>query len=262
MRSLVQNSKIFKCFWVLLVGFLFSGLSYADFKAPAYQGYVTDYAQLLTQEQRHYLTAVSTDLARQTTIQVATLVVPEMGADFTIESYANQVFEAWGIGQKGKDNGVLFILALQERKLRIEVGYGLEGVLTDGQSGALLDALVLPVLKRGDLGQGVVVGHVGICEFLADAYGVTLSQVRSTATRPVSHGAKEQELTPVQQAILLAGLILFIFAMIKSPGLRSFVFGMLLGSLLRGGGRSRSGGSGFGGFGGGSSGGGGSSRGF
>ena len=128
---------------------------------PSPQGYVSDFAGLLPTSSRATLEADLAQLEKDTSAQVAVVTITSLEGD-TIEDYAVNLFEAWGIGQKSQDNGVLFIIAPAEHKVRIEVGYGLESIITDGRSGRILDTEVLPSFKAGDYETGILNGTAAI----------------------------------------------------------------------------------------------------
>lgn len=116
---------------------------------PAFTGLVVDAAKVLTPGDKAELTRKLEDLQKKTGVQFAVATVPALGGD-EIEPYANALFRKWGVGQKGPNNGLLLILAPNERKLRFEVGYGLEGTMTDAQSKLILRNDMVPKLKAGD----------------------------------------------------------------------------------------------------------------
>ncbi|MBE3575594.1 MAG: TPM domain-containing protein [Firmicutes bacterium] len=132
---------------------------------PQPVGYVTDQAGVLSPAAR---ASLEEDLARfekSSGIQLAVVTVKSV-APLDSKMYAVQLFSAWGIGKKGKDNGVLLLLAQQERRVEIEVGYGLEPVLTDGRAGEILDRYVVPALRRGDYDAGLAEGARAIMRVL------------------------------------------------------------------------------------------------
>ncbi len=217
------------------------------FSPPNHTGYITDQANILSADQKNQLASMSKKLEAVSGAQVATLIVPSLKGD-TIENAAEKTFKSWGIGQKEKDNGVLFIIAINDKKMRIEVGYGLEGDLPDGKVGAILDQYVLPYFKAGNLSQGIISGHLAII-------GTLNPKVLDQAPDAMPQNQQVKQMSPGEVLILLILLILIIIGMIISPTFRTFVLLMLLSG--RGGSR---GNDGFGGFGGGGSGGGGSSR--
>lgn len=128
-------------------------LSTIAFAYPRPQGYVTDEANVLTAEQKNRIEHRISEYHKQTGIEIAVVTVNNMGGE-RVEEYANHLFRQWGIGQKGKDNGLLLLLAMQERKIRIEVGYGLEGQLNDAFCGTVIREQMGPQFKQQRYGQG------------------------------------------------------------------------------------------------------------
>ncbi len=113
---------------------------------PEYQGFVNDYAGLLSPAVKTQLDAKLSQLEKDTTAEVAVVTVKSLEGD-SVDDYAVRLFEKWKIGKKDKDNGVLFLVALDDRKMRIEVGYGLEPLITDGRAGRIRDNDVIPRFK-------------------------------------------------------------------------------------------------------------------
>ena len=132
---------------------------------PVPQGYVNDFANILSPSVEARLENQFTRLEQETGAEVAVVTVANMGGTY-IEDYAVRLFEAWGIGKKTQDNGVLFVTALTERKVRIEVGYGLEPIITDGRAGRILDESVLPEFREGDYETGILYGAAAIEEYI------------------------------------------------------------------------------------------------
>ena len=131
---------------------IFQQLPGAAFPRPS--GHVNDFAQVLTDDDRAYLENFLRTLERDTTAEVVVVTVTSLDG-MTIEEYANRLFADWGIGTKTKDNGVLLLVAPAERKVRIEVGYGLEGSLPDGLAGEIIRTAILPEFKQGNLRRGI-----------------------------------------------------------------------------------------------------------
>jgi len=121
---------------------------------PALTGRVVDNAQMLDPATRQQLTEQLQALEQTTGDQIVVVTVPDLQG-VPIEDYGYQLGRQWGIGQKGKDNGALLIVARDERKLRIEVGYGLEGTLTDAQSWVIINQVITPKFKAGNFSQGI-----------------------------------------------------------------------------------------------------------
>ena len=128
-----------------------------DLKFPALSGRVVDDAHVLSAVQKAELTDKLKALEDKTTRQLVVVTVPSLQGD-EIEDYGYRLGRAWGIGQKGENNGTLFIIAPSEHKVRIEVGYGLEGILTDALTSVILQTQVLPKFKTGDMAGGVEAG--------------------------------------------------------------------------------------------------------
>lgn len=124
-------------------------------EVPRLQGPVTDLAGLLTAAQEADLTARLAGLEQDTGAQVAVLTVPRLDGE-PIESFAIEVARAWALGQEGRDNGLLILVAVEERELRIEVGEGLEGAVTDLASKRVIDERMVPRFREGDFGAGIV----------------------------------------------------------------------------------------------------------
>lgn len=228
---------------ILLCAFLTR--SVADPTFPPLTGRVVDDAGILSPATRDRLTAMLAKEEQKTGDQVVVVILKSLQGS-TIEDYGYQLGRHWGIGQKGKDNGALLLIAPHERRVRIEVGYGLEGQLTDAQSRVIIERAILPAFRRGDYDAGVLAGTAAILDVLG---GVDVTQAVPPAQR--SGGAP-----PLGFLIYLAFFVIFIL-------FRGFfwpLFFMPMGLLGGRGGLYSSGGSGFGGgfSGGGFSGGGGS----
>lgn len=118
-------------------------------------GFVNDFAHVLSASDRDALEQQLASIEQQTGAQVAIAIVPTIGTDETIEEYAVDLFAEWGIGEKGKDNGLLIVVATEDRQMRIEVGYGLEGVITDLQAAAVVDEMLAPAFRQGDFAGGL-----------------------------------------------------------------------------------------------------------
>ncbi|HEX4963533.1 MAG TPA: YgcG family protein [Thermoanaerobaculia bacterium] len=143
---------------------------------------VVDQANLLSADARQRLETKLAQFEQQTGDQVAVLTVDSL-EDEAIEDYANKVARAWALGQKGKDNGVLLLVAKQDRKMRIEVGYGLEPVLTDLQTNLIQTQVIIPFFKKGDFGGGI---EAGVDAILTTLQGKPFQP--APAAQPVERG--------------------------------------------------------------------------
>ena len=182
--------------FTLLIGLLACCSIIAAPSFPSLSGRVVDKANLLgsTTEQR-----ISQQLeAHQnaTGNQVVVVTVPSLQG-YDIETYGYQLGRHWGIGQKGKNNGVLLIVAKQERRMRIEVGYGLEGTLTDAISSNIISAIMRPAFKRGQFEQGIEAGTTAIIEALGGQY-----QMRKTKS---SKGYSNWVIIPILLFLIFRG---------------------------------------------------------
>jgi uncharacterized protein len=238
-------------FFLLLSAVTFS---FADNQWPSPQGYVNDLAQVIPADQKQTLENFLGQVEQQTGSQIAVVTIPSVdGGD--IDGAAVDLFKKWGIGQKGKDNGVLILAAIQDRKMRIEVGYGLESVITDGTAGDIIRENIRPQFRQGDYGGGLTSGAAEVAQLIAQSEGVTLNG-QIPVDPDQGRGAHL-----IGELIVLGVFLLFI---IITRG-----WGLFFGGGFYGGGRwggggfgGSSGGGGFGGFGGGGSGGGGASGGW
>ena len=234
---------------------------------PPLSGRVVDSANVLPPETQAALTAKLEALETSTGTQLVVATIPKLG-DVPIEDYGYQLGRAWGIGQKGKNSGAILLVAPNDRKVRIEVGYGLEPVLTDAITSVIIQNQILPAFKSGDIPGGVVAGTDALVQQLqlqpdeAAAAAARAAQVHSQQAHHASagHGSGFT-------VLLIILFILFSLFRRRSGyggggGLGTgLILGSMLGGLGRGGGGGDWGGGGGGGFsgGGGSFGGGGSS---
>jgi uncharacterized protein len=134
---------------------------------PPLIGYVNDSAGLLSIQGKAELESKLAQLEKDTTAQVFVATVKSLEGD-SIEDYANSLFEKWKIGQKDKNNGVLFLIALDDRKMWIEVGYGLEPLITDGRAGRICDNDITPKFKLNDYEGGITAGVASIEKYIRD----------------------------------------------------------------------------------------------
>ena len=224
---------------------------------PRPYGAVNDFASVISETEKQVMESLCREVLQKTGTAIVIATVETIG-DSDYETYANELYADWGIGKKGEDKGVLIFLTKQERKIRIETGYGVEGILPDGLVGQILDDQVVPFLKREEYGKGILNGTFAIAHIIAQDAGVKLTgETSSYVPRPVT-----RKVGVGSQIFSLLFFIILFLILIRNPLLLPF---LLLGSGARGVfGRGSFGGfgGGFGGFGGGLSGGGGAGRGF
>jgi uncharacterized protein len=230
-------------------------------KLPQPTTHVADYANVIDAASERQIDGWLTELEQKTGAQVVVLTVDTThGQD--IESFTLEVGEQWKLGRRGVDNGVLVCMALKERRARVEVGYGLEGVLPDVWCHRMEQQFFVPNFKRGDYARGLLDGAVAIANQIADSQSVQLSGVPATRVR--ARGPGHGGIGGTCSSLFF---ILIIIALLSGWSRRrgryyrtwgggGLFYGMLLGSMLGGMGRRSSWGGGFGGFGGGGFGGG------
>lgn len=162
----------------LTLGLLAAGALAAD--VPYLSGRVTDGAELFDAQTRQQITAMLKEHESRTTNQVAVLTVTDLQGE-SVEEFAATVFNTWKLGQKGKDNGVLLLVAPRQRRMRIEVGYGLEGTLTDVAAGRIIRNVLTPRFKENDYDRGVLEGVRAILTVL-EGRDIGPEAVEPTAT--------------------------------------------------------------------------------
>lgn len=218
---------------------------------PKPVGYVNDFAKILDNTSIAKLTQLTAQLESASGIEMVYVIMPDI-EPYDDMTYGMAIFDQWKIGKKGKDNGLLILLAIKERRIRILTGYGLEHILPDGKLGRYRDQYLVPFLKQGKTGEGLYNIGLAITQEISRKTGVQLTG--AAAKRPYSR-RKE---SPLAWLIILFVTIIVGFLSSRSSrrrGIRSTT-GMYYGggTYYRGGGGF---GGGFGGFGGGFSGGGG-----
>ena len=208
----------------------------ASVDVPYLSGRVVDDAEILKSATRAAIADKLKAHEQKTTDQIVVLTVPTTGDD-SIEQYATRVFDSWKLGQKGKDNGVLLVVAPKDRKLRIEVGYGLEGTLTDVLASRIIRNVITPAFKSGDFDKGVsdgvdaIIGTLeggGDVAKLADASSASQS---STSGFPMSIDDPSLPAWPIRILLgcFIFGIIgLFTFMGIVTPGMGWFLYFFLI----------------------------------
>ncbi len=147
----------------ILLSFYSTSLLYALKVPPRPDGYVTDKAGVLSVQAREKLEAFLHDFENKTSNQVIVVTFPSLEGE-SLEDFSMRLGEIWKVGQKGRDNGVMLLVFKNDRKMRIEVGYGLEGVLPDALAGRILNEVAVPYFKKGDYENGILEGVTAICQ--------------------------------------------------------------------------------------------------
>lgn len=249
---------------LLLAG---SGISPAERvqDLPAPTNYVNDFAGVLSPQTLASLNALCAQVDRQAHAQIAVVTVKSLDGE-PIENFATALEDKWKVGKKGTDRGLLLILATTDRRYRVEVGYGLEGILPDGKVGNI-GRQIVPYLQQNNYDGAVTLAVQQIAGVIAADAGVTLTAQPRRGPPPVPQ-AKPLTLGQLVVLGLVLLAVIFFLARFGGSGLLGFLIGMFMGGGGGGGWGGRGGGDGwggggdgggFGGFGGGSSGGGGAS---
>ena len=239
----------------------------ADLDFPKPVGFVNDFAGVIEPAYAQKIEALCLEVKQKTGAEIAVVTVKTVGPDYTPQQYANLLFEKWGIGQKGKDNGVLLLDAIEERYVWIEVGYGLEGILPDGLVGEIRDRYIIPYLKKGRRGEAYLNGVRAIAGVIAKNAGVSITGSVQVAYNPRAR-QKALKAQKIQKAIYWTLILLFFFVIPffgrknKKRKNTGFWGPWYWGGGGFGGGEGGGFGGGFGGFGGGASGGGGAGGGY
>ena len=229
------NTRILSLLLIALV-LMFAGTSFAERPFPKTRGLVNDFANVIPQPYKQKISEIVYELLQKTEIPVVVVTMPDIGgAEYT--DYANRLYSTWGIGKKGEDKGVLIFITIKERKLRIEIGYGLEGILPDGLVGEIRDRYMTPYLKKDQFGEGLLNGTMAISQIIAKDAGVTL-----TGQVPVKAPKKRRS------GLSILPLILFFLIFMGIARRRGGSWWFFLPLLLGGGRGYGSGGGGFGGF--------------
>jgi len=265
-RALILTRRSQAVLCAMLVAFAaMAAVAFAQ-ELPALTAPVNDVAHVIDGESARLLDQRIRALQSASGDVVVVATVPTFAPYGSIEEYAVKLFERAGIGQKNKDNGLLIVLALQERRVKIEVGYGLEDIVTDGYAGDVIRQSMLPGFRAGQYGAGLLAGTTRIVQHIAERRGVTLQNVPQANTGDERSG---RGIPP----FLIFVIILIVISVIRRAigGPRNFRRGPpFMGPTWSGwsggsggfGGGFGGGGGGFGGFGGGRSGGGGASGGW
>jgi uncharacterized protein len=220
---------------VVLLTVFAAGATAQEADIPYLTGRVTDNAQILSEETRKSLSESLKAHEEHSTNQIAILTIPTLAGE-SIEDYAGRVFKEWRLGQKGKDNGILLIVVPNDRRMRIEVGYGLEGTMTDAMAGRIIRNVMTPKFRKGDYGGGISDGAQAIIEVLE---GGSIQETAGTAERSETSNSSgfldgmERPDMPVTQRILLGAFIfgiigIFTVVGIMTPGMGWFLYVFLI----------------------------------
>jgi uncharacterized protein len=200
--NLKEKFKLTAAFIVLFLFFSFlacfpfmPGLIHAisaEVNYPNYSAYVNDYAGVLQSDSKTQTEDLIAKVEKETSSEIAVAIVNSLEG-ISVEEYAVTLFEKWGVGKKKEDNGVLLLIAIEDRKLRIEVGYGLEGTITDLEAGNIINNVITPKFKQNDYGTGVYDGVVAIANQIYAEKGMPLVPYADGSTPDANAASSESD---------------------------------------------------------------------
>ncbi|MCI8345300.1 MAG: TPM domain-containing protein [Clostridia bacterium] len=179
---LISNNK--SCIKILIILLILVNVLTIEALAivkPTNDFYVNDYAKLLDTETKQYIISTNKNLYKKTGSQIVVVTIESLEGN-SLEDYATKLFRNFGIGDKNKNNGILLLLSLKERKFRIEVGYGLEGILPDAKTGRIQDEYIIPYLKNNKWNEGIRNGFNAILNVIANEYNVEVGGEKAVKT--------------------------------------------------------------------------------
>jgi len=185
-----MKSRIAGLLYLAFCGIFFIAEALA-LDVPKLTGYINDNAGMISPQAKAALEQELRAFEQSDSTQIVIVTIPSL-EDEVLEQYSIKVAEAWKIGQKGKDNGVIILVAKQERKIRIEIGRGLEGKLTDLMTGRIVTLVITPHFKKGDFDSGFI---SGVHAIIAAARGEFKAEPRATRGRSGRSGAFSQLIT-------------------------------------------------------------------
>ena len=215
-----------------VLALVLTALTASALDVPYLTGRVNDDAEILSPQVRKTITERLKAHEDKTGNQIAVLTVPSLEGE-SIEGYAEAVFKEWKLGQKGKDNGILLIVAPQDRRMRIEVGYGLEGTLPDSAAGSIIRNVITPKFKSGDYDGGVEAGVNAIISVLETGSAAGFETASPQETKTSSFSGLEAPDMPITEKILFGAFIfgiigLFTVIGIMTPGVGWFLYFFLI----------------------------------
>lgn len=204
------------------LAFFLAATAGAEEKFPARKGMINDFAGVIPADAKSQMETIVRGVLKQTGTSVIVVTVPTIGENY-LQGYVNDLYRTWGIGKKGENKGVLIFLTVKERKVRIETGYGVEGILPDGKVGEIIRNDIVPHLKRNDYGAGLFNAVKSVSK-------VIVEDARASAdgtAKPAAPAAKKAGLGTTAIIIIVAVVL--------------GIIGLIIWAVMRSGGRSSSG---------------------
>jgi len=218
--------KRLSVFWLLLIGLCVAAVGHADVAVPPLSSRVTDLTQTLSVDQRQTLERNLAALEARKGAQIAVLLVPTTQPE-TIEQYARSVLDVWKLGRKGIDDGALLLIAKDDRALRIETQYGLEGVIPDAIAKRIIAEDITPHFKRGDFYGGI---EIGVSRLASLVDGESLPPPRE---RTNSWSSVENFLPIILVGVfVVGGFLRMLFGHFVGAGIAGALVGVLLWAFM------------------------------
>lgn len=227
-----------------------------NFKSPTQNKYINDYVGVVSAEDTQKIVSIGYELESKCGAQAVIVIVDSLEG-YDIESYANQLFRTWGIGQKDRNNGLLILLSINDKRYRVEVGSGLEGAIPDALSNRVMESLAKPKFAENNYSQGLLESYSSFSDLIAKEYNITLEKSLNIPLPANTTSGRTTGGFMIGGGVL--GLLLLDILLNRGRVSSSLLQLIFISNIGRRGPRGGSGGGGFGGFGGGSSNGGGSS---
>jgi len=252
-----MNIKFKRFLLVIFFCFLLASSSYAVVppipQMPSQ--YVVDLAGIINDNVEYRLNGYLKELEQKTTVQFVILTIQSLEGESLEDFSITTAHDRWELGQKGKDNGLLLLVSIDDRKYRFEVGYGLEGILPDSLVGSIGRQFLMPSYKKGDYSKGIYTAALAVINEIAVSEGVDITGMPTIQRRAYydPYGSSRKGGGIASKILSILFILGAIFLFIKYP--RFFLMLLLFSSMGGGRGWSSGGGGGFGGFGGGGGGG-------
>ncbi len=211
--------KFFKPLIISLLGFFLVVLPVLAQDFPQPVGYVNDFAVMLSSDFRDSLEEDLTQFEEETKAEIAVVTVNSLEGTY-VEDYAVRLFEQWGIGKKEADNGLLLLIAKEDREFKIEVGYGLEPIITDGRAGKILREQMIPSFKEGNYDQGVKLAVEKIEEYIR------------SGEPPLAETEELPKRAPPFTLFFISIFLIFIYTSAFLARSKSYYAGGVLGGIL------------------------------
>ena len=174
MNVISKLKKILLSSLLIIFSFSISISAQVNYPSPTNYKYINDYSNILNSNEIETIVSLGKELEDKTGAQ-SIVVIIDTTDNIPIENYSINLFRSWGIGQKAKDNGLLILVAIKDRKWRVEVGRGLEGVIPDALSNRVMESLATDDFKNDNYGSGIIKSYSTFNDLIAEEYGVTLS---------------------------------------------------------------------------------------